>query len=61
GVVSEVRVGVGDHVEAGSVLLVLEAMKMENEIYAPASGLVEEVYIEKGQQVARGEGLLRLS
>jgi biotin carboxyl carrier protein len=61
GVVSEVRVGVGDRVEAGSVLLVLEAMKMENEVYAPMGGVVKEVYVDTGQQVGRGEKLILIS
>ena len=55
GVVSEVRVAEGDRVESGSVLLVLEAMKMENEIYAPVSGVVREIYVEVGAQVNRGD------
>lgn len=61
GVVSEVRVVVGDRVEAGAVLLVLEAMKMENEIYAPVGGVVKEVYVEAGQQVGRGDRLILVS
>lgn len=61
GVVSEVRVVVGDRVEARAVLLVLEAMKMENEIYAPVGGVVKEVYVEAGQQVGRGDRLVLVS
>jgi biotin carboxyl carrier protein len=61
GVVSEVRVAEGDRVESGSVLLVLEAMKMENEIYAPASGVVREIYVEVGAQVNRGDRLVLVS
>lgn len=61
GVVSDLRVSKGDRVEAGSVLLVLEAMKMENEIYSPSDGVVEEIYVEAGQQVSRGERLILIS
>ena len=61
GVVSQLRVAEGETVEAGSVLLVLEAMKMENEIYAPVSGVVGEVYVEVGQQVGRGDRLVLVS
>jgi len=61
GVVSEVRVTKGSHTEKGTVLLVLEAMKMENEIYAPADGVVEEVFVEVGKQVGRGDRLLLIS
>jgi biotin carboxyl carrier protein len=41
--------------------MVLEAMKMENEIYAPADGVVEETFVEVGQQVGRGDRLLLIS
>jgi biotin carboxyl carrier protein len=61
GVVSSVHISAGDEIKAGTVLLVLEAMKMENEIYAPADGVVSEVYVEAGQQVGRGHRLVKLS
>jgi len=61
GIVSDIRVAVGDSVDSGTVLLVLEAMKMENEIYSPTRGVVKEVYVSKGQQVARGDRLASIS
>ena len=61
GVVSDLKVAVGDTVNPGSVLLVLEAMKMENEIYAPSEGVVKEVYVELGQQVNHGDKLVLIS
>jgi len=61
GVVQDIKVSKGDHVEAGSILLILEAMKMENEIYAPVVGVVEEIYVEVGQQVGKGERLVGIS
>jgi biotin carboxyl carrier protein len=61
GVVSEVRVTKGSQVEKGAILLVLEAMKMENEIYAPADSVVEEIFVEVGKQVGRGDRLLLIS
>jgi biotin carboxyl carrier protein len=61
GVVSDVRVSKGDSVDAGAVLLVLEAMKMENEIHAPSGGVVEEVYVGVGEQVGRGAPLVKVS
>jgi biotin carboxyl carrier protein len=45
----------GDHVEAGQVLLVVEAMKMQNEIRSPKSGTVERVLAKEGQPVNAGE------
>jgi biotin carboxyl carrier protein len=58
GVVLDVRVGVGEVVEAGQVLLVLEAMKMEHHIRAPGAGAVVEVHVEVGAQVENGAALL---
>jgi len=51
GVVRDVKVSVGDIVEEGSVLLVLDAMKMEHQLVAYASGVVKEVRVEVGQMV----------
>ncbi len=45
----------GDHVEAGQGLLVVEAMKMQNEIRSPKSGTVERVLAKEGQPVNAGE------
>ena len=61
GSVLQVRVSAGDQVAAGQVLLVLEAMKMENTVSAPAAGRVEQVLVEVGRQVQRGEPLVELA
>jgi biotin carboxyl carrier protein len=53
GLVTRVLVTPGQAVEAGTPLLILEAMKMENEIRAPLSGTVQQVHVEGGQSVAR--------
>jgi biotin carboxyl carrier protein len=45
----------GDHVEAGQGLLVVEAMKMQNEIRSPKSGIVERLLATEGQPVNAGE------
>ena len=45
----------GDHVEAGQGLLVVEAMKMQNEIRSPKSGTVERILAKEGQPVNAGE------
>jgi biotin carboxyl carrier protein len=47
----------GDVVEAGQGLLVVEAMKMQNEIRSPKSGTVERVLVAEGQAVNVGEVL----
>ena len=61
GVVKEVLVGAEDTVEAGQPLLILEAMKMENEIRAPRQGVVETVHVEAGQAVEKGAQLVSLA
>ena len=60
GVVLAVRVAAGDPVEAHDVLLVLEAMKMENTVTAPAEGEVARVLVRPGQAVQRGDVLVEL-
>ena len=54
GAVIDLRAAVGDRVEAGQVLVVLEAMKMEHHIAAPFDGTVTEVPIVEGQQLDNG-------
>ena len=51
GVVRQVRVAVGDRVEKGTVMLVLEAMKMEHQMIAHDPGVVKDVRVEVGQMV----------
>lgn len=60
GLIVAVSVAPGDQVESGTVLLVLEAMKMQNEIRAPRAATVKEVYVEGGQRVEHGARLVLL-
>ena len=60
GTILKVLVSVGDEVEAGQTLVVLEAMKMENAIAAPASGVVGEVNAKVGETAGAGEVLVRV-
>jgi 3-methylcrotonyl-CoA carboxylase alpha subunit len=60
GKVLEVLVAQGDVVEAGTPLMVLEAMKMEHRIVAAADGTVVAVHFQAGDQVAQGAVLLDL-
>ena len=57
GKVVRVLVGAGDQVEAGRGLIVVEAMKMQNEIRSPKSGKVEKIFVKEGQAVNAGEVL----
>lgn len=61
GVVKEVLVAAEDTVEAGQPLLILEAMKMENEIRAPRAGVVETIHVEAGAAVEKGAQLVSLA
>jgi biotin carboxyl carrier protein len=60
GLVTKVEVDKGTRVEEGAGLVVLEAMKMENQIRAPVKGTIGEVYAREGAAVERGETLLSL-
>ena len=55
GTVLKVNVKKGEEVEAGAVICVIEAMKMENEITAPVAGKVEELNVSEGASVAAGD------
>ncbi len=58
--VVKVEVEVGDEVKPGQGLIILEAMKMENEIRAHTEGRVKEIFVTTGKAVEKGELLLRL-
>ncbi|KJF25585.1 biotin/lipoyl-containing protein [Clostridium aceticum] len=60
GIVLKVFVKEGQEVKEGEVLLILEAMKLENEIYAPVDGIVTGVHVTEGASVANNELLISL-
>ena len=61
GLVVRIEVAAGQAVEAGAGLVVVEAMKMENELRAPHSGVVATVHVAVGQAVERGAPLVTLA
>lgn len=60
GTISKVNVSEGQSVSKGDILLILEAMKMENEILAPSDGTVKEVKASKGSSVNSGDLLVTI-
>ena len=56
----KVEVAVGDRVEPEQVLAILESMKMEIPVEAPAAGTVAEVLIAEGQTIAEDQPLFRI-
>jgi len=61
GTILDVKVAVGDKVEANSVVVILEAMKMENEIVTPSAGTVASIKVNKGTAVNSGDILVTIS
>lgn len=61
GAILDVKVKAGDTVKKGAVLLILEAMKMENEIVAPRDATIAQVIVSKGSSVNSGDPMLVLN
>ncbi len=61
GTVLSVKVNPGSTVKQGDILVILEAMKMENEILAPRDGVVANVLVSQGASVSTGDILLSLN
>ena len=53
-----IKVSQGATVKEGDVLLLIEAMKMENEVAAPCDGTVKQIVVSQGQMVATGDTLI---
>src|SRR5699024_11021667 len=60
GTILSINVNEGDSISAGQVLLILEAMKMENEIVAPRDGKITSILVNEGASVDGGENLLTI-
>jgi glutaconyl-CoA/methylmalonyl-CoA decarboxylase subunit gamma len=60
GLIIEIKVRLGDKVQAGQSVAVMEAMKMENDLTTHVSGVVEEILVQKGAEVATGDVILRI-
>ena len=55
GVILDISVQVGDKVEAGQTVVIIEAMKMENNLVSSTDGIVREIRVQKGAHVKTGE------
>lgn len=60
GNINAVKVSSGQQVRKGDVLVILEAMKMENEIVAPKDGKIGQVFVQKGATVQTGAPLVEV-
>ncbi|WP_314241941.1 acetyl-CoA carboxylase biotin carboxyl carrier protein subunit [Empedobacter tilapiae] len=58
GLILEINVAVGQEVQEGDNLLILEAMKMENSFDSPRAGVIKSIAVEKGQAVDKGQLLI---
>lgn len=61
GIVREIYISMGDTVKVGDILMVIEAMKMNNDLKARRSGRVQRVYVSPGERVEQGRALLLLA
>ena len=60
GMVLDVKVNIGDRIKKGNTLLILEAMKMENSLKSPFSGVIKEIYVERNNPVEKDAKLLSI-
>ena len=60
GTILDVYVNVGDHIKTGQKLMLLEAMKMENQIDSDMDGIVKEVKVRKGDVIMEGDVLVTI-
>ena len=61
GTILDVKVSVGDTVKAGQPVVVLEAMKMENDIVAPVDGTITSIVVKKGDTVESNDALATIA
>ena len=60
GLIVKIAVKVGDEVEEGALLAIVEAMKMQNELRAPRKGRVKKVHFKEGQQIDALKAIVEL-
>ncbi|HCG34821.1 MAG TPA: acetyl-CoA carboxylase biotin carboxyl carrier protein subunit [Clostridiales bacterium] len=60
GMILDIKVNPGTQVKKGQILLIMEAMKMENEIFSPEDGVVTQVFVTKGASVNTNDALISM-
>ena len=60
GTLTKIKVKVGDKVNQGDTLAIVEAMKMENEVLSPIDGVVKEIYAAQGMQIGSDVAIMLL-
>ena len=60
GLIAVIEVKEGQQVAAGDPLLIIDAMKMENELVAPVGGIVKQIAVATGETVEKGTLLVRI-
>ncbi|WP_313344871.1 biotin/lipoyl-containing protein [Sedimentibacter sp.] len=60
GTILDIKVTEGQAIKAGDIILILEAMKMENEIVAPNDGIVNKIHTTKSSNVSTGDALVTI-
>jgi biotin carboxyl carrier protein len=60
GTINDIKVSAGQQVKRGQILVILEAMKMENEILADSDGIVDSISVSKGASVNSGDILMSI-
>lgn len=58
GTILDIKVNVGEKVKKGQLVIILEAMKMENEIFAQTDGIVAQIIVSKGSAVSTNDNLM---
>ncbi len=61
GMILKIKRKPGDNIKLGESIIILEAMKMENDIKAPASGIIKNIYISEGSTVEKGAKLFSIA
>lgn len=61
GLIVDVKVREGEKVKAGQNIIVMEAMKMENQIQATSDGTIKKIFIKKGDNVAEGHAMVEIA